>query len=62
VGNDRMSGNGDETPPDDVVPEVGEVCQGCGAPAQHRSHVRGPNDEGELLSLCDDCHRARLAL
>jgi hypothetical protein len=62
VGKDGTSTNGDQKDPDEVAAAIGEACQDCGAPAQHRSHVRGPDDEpGVLLSLCDDCHRARFA-
>ena len=40
------------------------ICQECGAPdAQHRSYLFVVEQErGELVLLCDECHRARLGL
>jgi hypothetical protein len=40
------------------------ICQACGAPdAQHHSYLFVAEQErGELVLLCDKCHRARLGL
>jgi len=48
----------------DEQSNVSGVCQRCGAPyVHHRSHLlRAGEQLGQLVLLCDDCHRERHGL
>jgi hypothetical protein len=54
----------EDTTSDSAEQDAADACHECGSPnVQHRSLLRsdGDDDNGTIVMLCDDCHRARLA-